>query len=308
MANITGIITARARRGDGIVYLSDQAHSSIKRGLIAIGQPAERIRTIHSDDSFRLPPASVRAHVQADVAAGHRPLMVIATAGATNTGAVDDLEALADLCHEHGLWLHVDGAYGGPAALCARGRASMPGLARADSFVIDPHKWLFQPYDIACLFVKEPGALEATFAMYPEYLADLVSDQPDLHNRSLELTRRGRGIKLWLTLRAYGLDRLDSAIARGIALAEHAQRTVEADARLRLVTPAQLGIVTFAGVDATDADHLRAVRLLNEDGYAAASSTVLAGRTVLRLCIINPRTTTHDVDGTIDRLAAYLTP
>ena len=171
----------------------------------------------------------------------------------------------------------------------------------------DPHKWLFQPYDIACLLVKEPGALQATFAMYPEYLADLAGAEVDLHNRSLELTRRGRALKLWLTLRAYGLDTLGRAIERGIALAEHAQRTVEADARLQIVTPARLGILTFAGVDADDARHLEAARRLTEDGYAAVSSTVLGGRTVLRLCIINPRTTVDDIDTTITELAHHLT-
>jgi glutamate/tyrosine decarboxylase-like PLP-dependent enzyme len=182
----------------------------------------------------------------------------------------------------------------------------MPGLDLADSFVTDPHKWLFQPYDVACLFVREPGALERTFAMHPEYLADLDGAHPDLHNRSLELTRRSRALKLWLTMRAYGLPTLGRAVERGIALAEYAQRVVESDARLEIVTPAQLGIVTFAGADATDADHRRAVAELNTDGYAAASTTVLHGRTVLRLCIINPRTTTDDIDGTVARLAASL--
>ena len=128
MANITAIVTARHQRGDGIVYLCDQTHSSIVRGLVAIGQPADRMRVIASDDSFRLSPQDLQRQVESDVAAGQRPLMVIATAGTTNTGAVDDLPAIADLCERHGMWLHVDGAYGGAAALCARGRAAMPGL------------------------------------------------------------------------------------------------------------------------------------------------------------------------------------
>jgi glutamate/tyrosine decarboxylase-like PLP-dependent enzyme len=179
----------------------------------------------------------------------------------------------------------------------------MPGLELADSFVTDPHKWLFQPYDVACLFVREPGALERTFAMHPEYLADLDGDEPDLHNRSLELTRRSRALKLWLTMRAYGLPTLAQAVERGIALAEYAERVVAADPRLEVVTPAQLGIVNFAGVGADDEAHRHAVAALNAEGYAAASTTVLSGRTVLRLCIINPRTTTADIDGTIARLA-----
>jgi aromatic-L-amino-acid/L-tryptophan decarboxylase len=308
MANVTGIMTARHLRGEGMVYLSDQTHSSIGRGLRAIGQPEHLIRVLPTGPGFRLDAIAVADAIEADVEAGRRPAIVIATAGTTNTGAVDDIPGLAALCRQHGLWLHVDGAYGGAAALSARGRAVMPGLELADSFVTDPHKWLFQPYDVACLFVREPGALERTFAMHPEYLADLSGDDPDLHNRSLELTRRSRALKLWLTMRAYGLPALASAVERGIALAEYAQRVVEADPRLEVVTPAQLGIVTFAGIAAGDDDHRRAVAALNAGGYAAASTTVLAGRTVLRLCIINPRTTTDDIDGTIARLSAFAQP
>lgn len=303
MANVTGLITARHLRGAGVVYLSDQTHSSIGRGLRAIGQPEHHIRVLPTGTALRLEAGPVAAALEADLAAGARPAIVIATAGSTNTGAVDDIPALAALCRAHGMWLHVDGAYGGAAALSPRGRAAMPGLDLADSFVTDPHKWLFQPYDVACLFVREPGALERTFAMHPEYLADLSGDEPDLHNRSLELTRRSRALKLWLTMRAYGLPTLARAIERGIALAEYAQRAIEADPRLEIVTPAQLGIVTFASRGRSDAHHLAAIAELNREGWAAASSTVIGGRTVFRLCIINPRTTTDDVDGTIARLA-----
>lgn len=188
MANITAVITARAHKGAGIIYLSDQTHSSIKRGLLAIGQPADHIRTLATDANFRLSPIDLKAAIEIDLESGLHPMLVIATAGTTNTGAVDDLPALADLCVSFNLWLHVDGAYGGPAALCTTGRSALLGLEHADSFVTDPHKWLFQPYDIACLFVKTPGALERTFAMYPEYLKDVAGGAVEMQNRSLELT------------------------------------------------------------------------------------------------------------------------
>ncbi|MEI6361001.1 MAG: aminotransferase class I/II-fold pyridoxal phosphate-dependent enzyme [Actinomycetes bacterium] len=308
MANITGIITARHENGDGVIYLADQTHSSIGRSLPAIGQPTNRIRTVGTDDRFRMSATALQLAIEADVADGLRPSVVVATAGTTNTGAVDDLPALSAICRAHGVWLHVDGAYGGPAAMSARGRAVMPGLDLVDSFVMDPHKWLFQPYDVACLYVREPGALERTFAMYPEYLADLDGREVDLHNRSLELSRRSRALKLWLTLRYYGTDVLAQAIERGIALAEYAQRVVAADPRLEIVTPAQLGIINFAAVGASDEDHRRAVAELTAEGRAATSSTVLRGRTVFRLCIINPSTTTDDLDVTIDRLATLVQP
>jgi aromatic-L-amino-acid decarboxylase len=306
MANITGLIAARHAHGDGVVYLSDQTHASIPRGLRAMGTDAERIRFVPTDEGLRLDPAALQQAIDEDRGSGQQPAVLVTTTGTTNTGAVDDLPALAGICQAEGLWLHVDGAYGGAAALSPRGRAAMPGLELADSFVTDPHKWLFQPYDIACLFVRGEGTLERTFAMHPEYLADLHGSEIDLHNRSMELTRRSRALKLWLTFRAYGLPTLQQAVDRGIALAEYAGRVIEAHPRLEVVTPAQLGIITFAGRGCTDADHRNAIASLNADGFAAASSTVLRGRTVLRLCIINPRTTTQDLDQTIDQLASYL--
>ena len=306
MANITAVITARNIKGPGIIYLTDQTHSSIKRGLLAIGQPPEHIRILATDSSFKLNPIDLRAALEIDIENGLAPMLVVATAGTTNTGAVDDLPAIGAICESFKMWLHVDGAYGGPAALCDRGRLALPGLERADSFVTDPHKWLFQPYDIACLFVKTPGALEQTFAMNPEYLKDVAGGAVELQNRSLELTRRSRAVKLWLTFRSYGLETLSAAINRGIGLAEYAQFLVEEDERLEIITPAALGIVTFAGINADAADHVRAAAELTADGYAAVSSTVLKGRTVLRLCTINPSTTTDDIAGTVARLAQFL--
>lgn len=302
MANITAFIVARHERGAGVFYCSDQTHSSLPRGLRSIGVEPPDIRVLPTDSGFRLDPATLRAAIEADTAQGRRPLMAIATAGTTNTGAVDDLAAIADVCAEFGIWLHVDGAYGGPAALTEAGRALMHGLDRVDSFVTDPHKWLFQPYGIACVFIRSQGALERTFAMHPEYLADLTSDQPDLHNRSLELSRPGRALRLWLTLRSYGLPTIAQAIARGIALAEFAQALIDEDPVFETVTPAQLGIVTFAIAGADDAAHRSAAAQVNASGVAAVSTTILKGRTVLRLCIINPRTTTEDLERTIGGL------
>lgn len=307
MANLTGLIAARITTGPGVVYLSDQAHASLRRGLLAAGQPPEELRILPADESFRLDPGTVAGAIEADRAAGRRPAIIIATAGTTNTGAVDDLAALADLASSQGMWLHVDGAYGGPAALTERGRAIIgPALARADSFVADPHKWLFQPYGVACLLVRHPGALERAFAMHPEYLADVGGPEVTLSNRGLELTRRARAFKLWLTFFSYGFEKLALAIERGMGLAEFAQHEIEAEPGLEVVTPAQLGIVTFAGIGRPDAAQVAAAAAMTESGYAALSSTVLRGRTVLRLCTINPRTTQADISGTVSYLGALL--
>jgi glutamate/tyrosine decarboxylase-like PLP-dependent enzyme len=295
MANLTGLLTARHELGDDVVVIvSDQTHSSIGRGLAATG--FDRVRVLPTGDRLRLTFDQVAEAVE-----DGQPSIVVATAGTTNTGAVDPLEELADLCEAKGLWLHVDGAYGAPAHLAR----PIPGLGRADSLVLDPHKWLFQPYDIGVLLVRRPGALERTFTMNPEYLADIVAGtgEVDLRNRSLELSRRGRAIKLWLTFRTYGADRIAEAIEQGLQNAERAEQLLE-EGGWEVVTPAQLGIVTFAKKDASADAHVKAAAAITESGYAAVSTTTLTGRVVLRLCTINPRTTEQDLRETIVRLAA----
>jgi glutamate/tyrosine decarboxylase-like PLP-dependent enzyme len=307
LANITGLIVARKMSGAGVAYLSDQTHTSIRRGLVSIGFPPEHIHMLASDTQFRLDVSALRTAIDEDRAAGRRPGFVIATAGSTNCGAVDPLNSLADLCAAEDLWLHVDGAYGAPAVLCDAGRAALGGIERADSLVVDPHKWLFQPYDIGCLLVRRAGAITDTFHMSPEYLtgASTGLGEVDFRDRGLELSRRARALKLWLSFRIYGLGRMRAAIARGIELAEYAESVLRADDRWEIVTPAQLGIVTFARPGATAADHAARAAALASDGYAAVTSTVLGGRSVLRLCTINPRTTEHDIASTLDRLAAW---
>ena len=304
MANVTGLITARHAMGPGIVYLSDQTHASIRRGLVAMGVPPGDLRVLESDAQYRMPVGALVRDIRSDRRAGLRPTIVIANAGTTNTGTVDALPALADLCRTENLWLHVDGAYGASAALCEKGRAALDGIERADSLVLDPHKWLFQPYDIGSLLVRRPNALADAFRMLPEYLVDVTARQAevDLRDRSLELTRRARAIKVWLTFRTYGARRMREAIERGIGLAEHAERVLRADDRWEIVTPAQLGIVTFAPRGRAGDAAVVAARM-TESGFAALTSTTLHGRSVLRLCTINPRTTESDIEATIGRLA-----
>ena len=201
--------------------------------------------------------------------------------------------------------MHVDGAYGGPAALTARGKAHLAGLELADSLVLDPHKWLFQPYDCGCVLVRHAGALERAFTMTPEYLKDVMGkeNEVDFFNRSLELSRKARALKLWMTFKTHGVERIAAAIDAGINLAEAAQRLILRDSKnWELVTPAQIGIVTFARRGATAADHAAMVQDITQSGYATLSSTVIAKRSVLRLCTLNPMTTEADISGTLDRL------
>ena len=306
MANFTAFVAARQQQGEGVVYISDQTHSSIARGLRSMGLPPEHIRMVSSNSDFAMDIDALLGAIESDRRSGLRPTIVVGTAGSTNTGTVDDLQRLVGICKEEGLWLHVDGAYGGIVPISPRHRDAFAGLAEVDSFSMDPHKWFFQPYDVACVWVRTPGALEAAFAMYPEYLADLRGSHVDLHNRGPELSRRSRALKLWLTMRSYGLDTLGLAVDRGVALAEYAEGVIAADPTLEIVCPARYGIVNFAAVGKGDRAHVAAAAEITASGFAAVSSTVLKGRTVLRLCIINPRTTTDDIDGTIQRLSESL--
>jgi glutamate/tyrosine decarboxylase-like PLP-dependent enzyme len=306
-ANLTALAAVRAVRGPGVAYLGDQAHASVRKALRALGWPADHVRVLPSGRDLRLHPEAVAHAVAVDRAAGRLPLLLVATAGTTNTGAVDPLDALADLAGSEGLWLHVDGAYGAPAALTERGRRLLAGLPRVDSLALDPHKWLFQPYDTGMLLVRHAGLLERAFTDNPEYLAHTTSTTPgevDLRNRGLELSRRSRALGLWLTLQTHGLPAVRSAVDAGLDRAESAAALVAADDRWEVVTPATLGVVTFARRDAGAAEHEAAARAVTRGGFASVATTVLHGRTVLRLCTLDPRTTEADVAATLRLLAA----
>lgn len=303
MGNMSALAVARSAGYGEAVYLSDQTHSSIGRALRMMGFTDEQIRVLPARDRFRWAFDDVRAAIS-DEARGR--VTVIATAGTTNTGACDPLDDLADLCSQNDLWLHVDGAYGAPAALSSRGLAVMRGLQRADSLALDPHKWMFQPFDIGCLLVRRPGALERCFDMNPEYLRDVhtsAAGQVDMRNRSPELSRRARAIKVWLTMKAHGTRAIAEAIDRSIGLTEDVQALLSSDPRWEIVTPAQLGVITFADTSLTGPEHIEHARRLTESGFASLGCTELAGRTIYRLCLINPLTTLDDVKETLERLA-----
>jgi len=306
LANFTAFAAAFAAKGRGVVYTNDQTHASLKRNLTAAGLNPSDIRVLKTNAKQEYDVDALTQAIQADKAAGHTPVMVICNAGSTNTGAVDPLHAIAALARNENLWLHVDAAYGGPAALTAQGAQELAGMELADSLVIDPHKWLFQPYDCGVVLVRHPGALERAFAMSPEYLKDVMGgeDTVDLFNRSLELTRKTRALKLWLTFKTHGLTCIAAGIQAGMDIAVRAQDMVQAQPEVwELVTPAKLGILTFARRGAGPQDHERLVAQLTQEGWATLSSTAIHGRTVLRLCTLNPLTTDEDIRGTLERLA-----
>ncbi|HEX5782601.1 MAG TPA: aminotransferase class V-fold PLP-dependent enzyme [Solirubrobacteraceae bacterium] len=286
VASLVALAAARERApDDAVVYVSSEGHASIPRALRLLDL---RYVVVPARNDHRLHPDDVR---MAMVAEGGTPFCVVATAGTTSTGAVDPLEDLAEL----GLWLHVDGAYGAPAALTG----ALTGLEHADSLVLDPHKWLFQPYEIGCVLMREPGLLERTFSLSGVYLRDTMGEEVNFRDRSVQLTRTSRALKLWLSLRIFGVAAFREAIAHGIALAEHAERVLRAREGWEVVSPAQLAIVCFRreGVDQT-----RLAAAMVDDGFAAPSTTEVGGRVALRLCTINPRTMFEDIERTIERM------
>jgi glutamate/tyrosine decarboxylase-like PLP-dependent enzyme len=289
-------------RDQETAYVSEHTHSVVARAWHVLGFNQANLRVLRADSAHRLSVAAVDEAVRLDRASGLTPFCVVATAGNTSTGAVDPLTDLADVAAREGMWFHVDGAYGAPARLTAAGRDLLTGIERADSLVLDPHKWLFQPYECGCLLVREPGLLERAFALDGAYLRDTRGGLVEFRNRGLQLTRGSRALKLWLSLRVFGLDAFRAAIARGIALAEHAEALLRERGGWEIVSPATLAIVCFRRIDADDEETDRMVREAVADGYAAPSTTILGGRTVARLCTINPRTTEADLLETVKRL------
>jgi len=321
-ANLTAMACARealvgAMSGELVAYVSEQGHSSLARAARVLGFGPQQVRVLPVDDRFRMRVDALDAAVSADLAAGRRPLVVLAVAGTTNTGAVDDLPGLARVCGRYGVWLHVDGAYGAFAALTERGRKALTGLELADSVTLDPHKWLYQPFECGALLVRRGHLLKEAFEIHPSYLQDTTARDGEVNfaDRGLQLTRMSRALKVWMSLQYFGVDAFAAAIDRAMDLAEHAQQVIESAPDLELLAPATLGIVGFrlhpAGRD-DEADLERAnttlVSALAESGEGLVSSTRLCGRYAIRLCVLNHGTSTSDIDRVLHWLRAATFP
>jgi hypothetical protein len=260
------------------------------------------------DDGYRMRPEALAAAMAADLRAGRRPLFVAASAGATSTGAVDPLAELAALCRERGVWFHVDAAYGGFAALTERGRRWLAGMELADSVTLDPHKWLYQPFECGCLLVREGQRLHEAFRIQPAYLKDTEAAELEVNfsDLSVQLSRTSRALKLWMSLRYFGIDAFRAAIDRSIDLALFAQARIEASAQLELLTPAKLGVVCFRrrpeGMDEDRLERLnqQLAERLAASGQGLVSSTRLRGRFALRMCVLNHTSRTQDVERVLD--------
>ncbi len=312
-ATLTAIIAARhavvgedaSRLARLTLYTSDQAHSAVTRAAWIAGVPRKQVRVLPSDEEFRLRPADVRAAMVADRAAGLIPLAVVASAGTTNTGAVDPLDELADLCAEENVWLHVDAAYGGFATLTPRGRELLAGLGRCDSVALDPHKWLYVPIECGCLLARDPERLRDAFQIMPDYLHDSAAPEQQVNfaDYGEQLTRSAKALKIWLSVRYFGLAAIRNEVENGIARAEHIERLVREQPALELLAPAQLGVVCFrvrpSDMDdpvELDAFNQRVNSAVNATGRHLISSTRLRGVFSLRACVLGFRTSIDDVE------------
>ena len=315
IANLTAIEAGRkAMLGDkwhnATLYFSDQTHSSIGRAVRMLGFRDDQLRKIPSDEGFRIQTDRLSQTIRRDRRNGLHPFCVTANAGTINTGAVDPLADVASICKDEGLWFHVDGAYGAAAMLTQEGKEALRGLECADSLSLDPHKWLFQPYDIGCVLVRDRQRLKEAFQVLPEYLKDVLSagDGTNFCDFSPELTRRFRALKLWMSIKAFGLDAFRRAVEIGLENARFAENELHSNEHWEVFTPATLGVVTFRyrprDLSETDLNriNLSISRRCLSNGFAMVMTTELRGKTALRLCTINPRTTKEDISETIRHL------
>jgi aromatic-L-amino-acid decarboxylase len=278
-----------------VVYTSEQAHSSIEKGAIAVGIGQDHVRKIPVDDQFRMRPDALEAAIERDFAAGLKPCCVSATVGTTSTTSVDPVPAIADLCELHGLWLHVDAAYAGSAAILPECRWAFEGCDRADSFVTNPHKWMMTPMDCSIFYTRRPDILKRAFSLIPEYLQTVADARAvNLMDYGVPLGRRFRALKLWFILRSFGREGLANTMREHIRLAQNLAKQIEADPRFELAAPAPFSVVCFRR-KGTDDENRTLLDRVNATGEVFISGTVLNGRFTLHLAVGNQATTESHV-------------
>lgn len=317
IANLTALTAARdsrltaKERSRAVVYVSDQTHSSVAKGLLIIGFLPEQIRKIPTDRLFRMDISALKAAIRQDLADGKKPFAVVASAGTTNTGSVDPLPQISGICRSHQMWMHVDGAFGASALVSERCRKDLAGIELSDSLSWDAHKWLLQTYGCSVVLVRNQETLSHSFLSHPEYLKDSESFEGSVEFWDLgpELTRPARSLKLWMTLQTLGSRQVARGIEHGCALAEKAEQRLMKNPEWEIISPAHFGIINFRynpgeGLSESELDriNLEISREITQSGFAQIFTTELLGKKVLRICAIHPETTIADIDRTIELL------
>jgi len=314
MANLTAIATARRFKfGDdfskAVIYLSDQAHSSNIKAIRILGFGKDQIRIIPTDLEFKVSLNKLKNAIARDRILGLQPFCFIATAGTTNTGTVDPLTELSKICKQEDIWFHIDGAYGGAAILAKNGKQLLKGIEKADSLTVDPHKWFFQPYEMGCLLVRNSKWLKSTFTEKPEYLRDVEGNTSEInfYDHGVELTRRFRALKFYMSVKTFGLTAFRNAITYNIELAEKVESLLRKSKNWEIISPATLAVINFRYNPMDRRLNEKSLDKLNQyiseqvmrSREAMLVTTVLTGQIVLRMCLINPRTTLNDVKETL---------
>jgi len=320
IANLVGLAAMRFVKAQGqiraqgfageaarmVVYTSTQGHSCLEKAVELLGIGHDHLRKIAVDADYQMDVGQLRAAIAADRAAGLRPVCVAASAGTVNTGAIDPLDAIVDLCAAEGLWFHVDGAYGAVGVLARQTTGLFAGMERADSLAIDPHKWLYVPVECGCAFVRNAQTLRDTFSLVPPYLRD-DNSLPWFAEFGPQQTRGFRALKLWMVVQQIGAQGYRELISRDIALARALQDKIRARGDFELIAAGPLSVTCFRyappGMGDLDALNRRLLDIVQREGQVFLTSTQLDGRLVLRACIVNFRTNEADLDFLLDVLA-----
>ncbi|PYV61869.1 MAG: pyridoxal-dependent decarboxylase [Acidobacteria bacterium] len=322
-ANLMGLAMAReakmpaneaGSRGapQAVIYASEEVHMSIPKSVALLGIGRKNLRLISTDSNFRLIPDELERAIQHDKAEGRIPIAVVASAGTVNTGSIDPLAQIAEIARGHGLWMHVDGAYGALAAIAAPGK--FVGMDLADSLSLDPHKWLYQPLDCGCLLYRDVNAAHAAFAHTGDYAKALTNDPIEgfaFFEESLELSRRFRALKLWLSLRYHGLQAFRDAIQKDLDLAQRLASSIAKRPDMQLLAPVELSAVCFRYIgdkslseDELNRHNAAILKQVVKQGRVYRSNATLLGTFSLRACIVNHRTTADDVDMVVSEVLA----
>ena len=320
MANFIGLAVARDRqaghdvRRRGLrgltkpltVYASSEVHSCNEKAMAILGMGSDQLRKVPVTEDYAMDTSALRRMLAADRDAGLQPICVIGTAGTVNSGAIDDLDGLADLCADQGLWFHVDGAIGAVGMLSPRIRPSLRGMDRADSVAMDLHKWMHIPFEAGCALVRDPEAHRNTFSLIPEYLEHgdrgLAGESLWFSDYGLQLSRHFRALKVWMCIKEQGLDRFGDMMTRNVEQAHYLAERIDDHPRLERLAPVLLDIVCFRydpgglGEQALERLNNRIMVQLQEEGIAAPSDTRLHERYCLRVAIANHRSRTDDFD------------
>jgi glutamate/tyrosine decarboxylase-like PLP-dependent enzyme len=314
-ATLTALVVARGRlsfeeRDRAVLYETRERHWSVDRAAMVLGLRPEQVRPLPTAADGRLEPATLARAAAEDRRTGRLPWAVVANAGSTNTGAVDPLSDLAEVCRRESLWLHADAAYGWSAVLTAPGRALLAGIERADSITLDPHKWFAQAFEAGCVLVRDGRLLGETFRLRPEYMEDVApaADEVNFCDQGIALTRRFRALKIWLSVKVLGLGWFRALIEHCCHLAELAELLLRQSGSFEVLSPAQLSVVCFryvpAGAPALVEEELDRLNLailadIRAGGRAFLSSTRLHGRLALRFCFVNWRTSAADLEAVL---------